>query len=193
MHGRSRPCCDGSPPGPAKEPPPACGSRQPGYDAMLGRAASPPELCGGHLHLLSLGFVLYYLGLWIRAKTIDQSQRAHAERRALYVGSGLPRSGSSAMRSSVTSDETATSAARRRCGPAMRRTGRRAASWARDQAVRASPAASAGLPSGALRGETSTRTACCWRPSLPRASRRSEERRARVGARERSTRPRPPR
>jgi hypothetical protein len=40
---------------------------------------------GWHLHLLSLAFVVYCLGLWIRAKTIDQSQRGHAERRALYV------------------------------------------------------------------------------------------------------------
>jgi hypothetical protein len=31
-------------------------------------------------------FVASCLGLWIRAKAVDQSQRGHAERRALSVG-----------------------------------------------------------------------------------------------------------
>jgi hypothetical protein len=41
---------------------------------------------GWHLHLLSLVWVVYCLGLWFRGKTVDKSQRGHAERRALYVG-----------------------------------------------------------------------------------------------------------
>jgi hypothetical protein len=35
-----------------------------------------------HLQSLSLGSV----GLWIRAKTVDQDERGDAERRALFVG-----------------------------------------------------------------------------------------------------------
>ena len=39
-----------------------------------------------HLHSLSLGAVGLCLGLWIRAKTVDQEERGNAERRALFVG-----------------------------------------------------------------------------------------------------------
>ena len=39
-----------------------------------------------HFHTLSLGGVLLCLGLWIRAKTVDQEERGNAERRALFVG-----------------------------------------------------------------------------------------------------------
>lgn len=39
-----------------------------------------------HLHLASMGGVGLCLGLWIRAKTVDQSERGNAERRALFVG-----------------------------------------------------------------------------------------------------------
>jgi hypothetical protein len=41
---------------------------------------------GGHLHALSMASVGLCLGLWIRAKTLDQDERANAERRALFVG-----------------------------------------------------------------------------------------------------------
>jgi hypothetical protein len=34
----------------------------------------------------SLGAVLLCVGLWIRAKTVDQTERGNAERRALFVG-----------------------------------------------------------------------------------------------------------
>jgi hypothetical protein len=34
----------------------------------------------------SVGAVLLCIGLWIRAKTVDQTQRGNAERRALFVG-----------------------------------------------------------------------------------------------------------
>ena len=39
-----------------------------------------------HLHLMSMGGIGLCLGLWIRAKTVDQSARGNAERRALFVG-----------------------------------------------------------------------------------------------------------
>jgi len=41
---------------------------------------------GVHLHLMSMGGIGLCLGLWIRAKTVDQSARGNAERRALFVG-----------------------------------------------------------------------------------------------------------
>jgi hypothetical protein len=44
------------------------------------------RLRGWHLHLTSLGSVWLCLGLWIRAKTVDQDERGNAERRALFVG-----------------------------------------------------------------------------------------------------------
>ncbi len=43
-------------------------------------------LRGRHLHVLSLGSVVLCIGLWIRAKTVDQDERGNAERRALFVG-----------------------------------------------------------------------------------------------------------
>jgi hypothetical protein len=43
-------------------------------------------LRGWHLHGLSLSSVLLCIGLWIRAKTVDQDERGNAERRALFVG-----------------------------------------------------------------------------------------------------------
>jgi hypothetical protein len=43
-------------------------------------------LRGWHLHTVSLGSVGLCLGLWIRAKTVDQDERGNAERRALFVG-----------------------------------------------------------------------------------------------------------
>ena len=39
-----------------------------------------------HLQLLSLGAIALCIGLWIRAKTVDQDARGNAERRALFVG-----------------------------------------------------------------------------------------------------------
>jgi hypothetical protein len=42
-------------------------------------------LRGWHLHSASLGAVGLCVGLWIRAKTVDQ-ERGNAERRALFVG-----------------------------------------------------------------------------------------------------------
>jgi hypothetical protein len=47
-------------------------------------------LRGWHLHSLSLGSVGLCIGLWIRAKTVDQEARGNAERRALFVGLWAP-------------------------------------------------------------------------------------------------------
>jgi hypothetical protein len=38
------------------------------------------------LQSLSLGSIGLCIGLWIRAKTVDQDERGNAERRALFVG-----------------------------------------------------------------------------------------------------------
>ncbi|HEU4566888.1 MAG TPA: hypothetical protein VFR99_02575 [Marmoricola sp.] len=43
-------------------------------------------LRGTHLHLMSLMGIGLCLGLWVRAKTVDQAERGNAERRALFVG-----------------------------------------------------------------------------------------------------------
>jgi hypothetical protein len=45
-----------------------------------------PGMKGWHLHALSMGSVSLCIGLWIRAKTVDQDERGNAERRALFVG-----------------------------------------------------------------------------------------------------------
>ncbi|MGW0087314.1 hypothetical protein [Streptomyces sp. NPDC003393] len=41
---------------------------------------------GAQLHLASLATIGLCVTLWVRAKTVDQEQRANAERRALFVG-----------------------------------------------------------------------------------------------------------
>jgi hypothetical protein len=38
------------------------------------------------LHGASLASVGLCIGLWVRAKTVDQDERGNAERRALFVG-----------------------------------------------------------------------------------------------------------
>jgi hypothetical protein len=45
---------------------------------------------GTHFHTLSIGSVGLCIGLWIRAKTVDQDERGNAERRALFVGLWAP-------------------------------------------------------------------------------------------------------
>lgn len=39
-----------------------------------------------YLHVASLSAIGLCIGLWIRAKTVDQEERGNAERRALFVG-----------------------------------------------------------------------------------------------------------
>jgi hypothetical protein len=38
------------------------------------------------MQILSLSSVGLCIGLWIRAKTVDQDERGNAERRAIFVG-----------------------------------------------------------------------------------------------------------
>ena len=44
------------------------------------------RLHGLPLHAASVGSIGLCVGLWIRAKTVDQEERGNAERRALFVG-----------------------------------------------------------------------------------------------------------
>jgi hypothetical protein len=39
-----------------------------------------------HFYVASVGSIGLCIGLWIRAKTVDQDERGNAERRALFVG-----------------------------------------------------------------------------------------------------------
>jgi hypothetical protein len=57
---------------------------------MLTGALYRLGLRGWHLHASSLGSVWLCIGLWIRAKTVDQDERGNAERRALFVGLWAP-------------------------------------------------------------------------------------------------------
>jgi hypothetical protein len=56
--------------------------QQPTLTDPLYRAGARPW----HLQSLSMGSVGLCIGLWIRAKTVDQAERGNAERRALFVG-----------------------------------------------------------------------------------------------------------
>jgi hypothetical protein len=57
---------------------------------MLPRLLQTLHFRGEHFHVLSIGSVGLCLGLWIRAKTVDQDERGNAERRALFVGLWAP-------------------------------------------------------------------------------------------------------
>jgi hypothetical protein len=54
--------------------------------AMFARVLQRAGLRAWHLHSGSMAAVGLCLGLWIRAKTVDQDERGNAERRALFVG-----------------------------------------------------------------------------------------------------------
>ena len=53
---------------------------------MLTKPLRDAGLRGWHLQAASLGSIYLCIGLWIRAKTVDQEERGNAERRALFVG-----------------------------------------------------------------------------------------------------------
>jgi len=53
---------------------------------MVTKLLGAAGLRGWYLHASSLGAVGLCIGLWIRAKTVDQEERGNAERRALFVG-----------------------------------------------------------------------------------------------------------
>jgi hypothetical protein len=44
------------------------------------------KLRASHMQVFSLAGIGLCIGLWIRAKTVDQDERGNAERRALFVG-----------------------------------------------------------------------------------------------------------
>ena len=39
-----------------------------------------------YLYAGSMGSIVLCIGLWLRAKTVDQDERGNAERRAMFVG-----------------------------------------------------------------------------------------------------------
>jgi hypothetical protein len=53
---------------------------------VLSKAMHDAGLRDWQLHSASLGCIGLCIGLWIRAKTVDQDTRGNAERRALFVG-----------------------------------------------------------------------------------------------------------
>jgi hypothetical protein len=53
---------------------------------VLTKALHDTGLRDWQLHSASLGCIGLCIGLWIRAKTVDQDTRGNAERRALFVG-----------------------------------------------------------------------------------------------------------
>ena len=53
---------------------------------MLVKALHTAGLRSLHLQAASIGSIALCLGLWVRAKTVDQEHRDNAERRALFVG-----------------------------------------------------------------------------------------------------------
>jgi hypothetical protein len=57
---------------------------------MRTRRLRPGRLRGSHVHAASLASVGLCVGLWVRAKTVDQDERGNAERRALFVGLWTP-------------------------------------------------------------------------------------------------------
>ena len=57
---------------------------------MLTKALYRVGLRDWHNHAASLASIYLCIGLWIRAKTVDQDERGNAERRALFVGLWAP-------------------------------------------------------------------------------------------------------
>ena len=60
------------------------------HDAVLTKTMHRAGLRGWQMQAASLGSVGLCVGLWIRAKTVDQDERGNAERRALFVGLWAP-------------------------------------------------------------------------------------------------------
>jgi hypothetical protein len=52
----------------------------------MGQVLRRAGLRGVYLQAASMGSVALCIGLWVRAKTVDQDERGNAERRALFVG-----------------------------------------------------------------------------------------------------------
>jgi hypothetical protein len=62
------------------------GVHVPASQTLLIRTLRGAGLRSSHLQVASMGAVGLCIGLWIRAKTVDQDERGNAERRALFVG-----------------------------------------------------------------------------------------------------------
>jgi hypothetical protein len=56
------------------------------HDTFIERNLERAGIRSWHLHGVALTSVSLSLGLWVRAKTVDQEQRGNAERRALFIG-----------------------------------------------------------------------------------------------------------
>ena len=50
------------------------------------KVARKARMRSEHFYAVSLGTIGLCIGLWIRAKTVDQDERGNAQRRALFVG-----------------------------------------------------------------------------------------------------------
>jgi hypothetical protein len=57
-----------------------------GRPRKISAAAARIGVRSTHFYTMSLGSIGLCVGLWIRAKTVDQDERGNAERRALFVG-----------------------------------------------------------------------------------------------------------
>jgi hypothetical protein len=57
-----------------------------GWQMMWSEALERAGVRSTHFYATSLGSIGLCIGLWIRAKTVDQDERGNAERRALFVG-----------------------------------------------------------------------------------------------------------
>ncbi len=53
---------------------------------MVTTALRATPLRSSHCYAASMASIGLCIGLWIRAKTVDQEERGNAERRALFVG-----------------------------------------------------------------------------------------------------------
>ena len=53
---------------------------------MLTKKLHDTGMRADYAYVASLGSIGLCIGLWIRAKTVDQDERGNAERRALFVG-----------------------------------------------------------------------------------------------------------
>ncbi len=55
-------------------------------DVTVGKLLHRGGVRAVHLQATSVASIGLCVGLWIRAKTVDQDERGNAERRALFVG-----------------------------------------------------------------------------------------------------------
>jgi hypothetical protein len=62
------------------------GAPMPASQTLLIRTLHRAGLRSSHVQVASLSAVALCIGLWIRAKTVDDDERGNAERRALFVG-----------------------------------------------------------------------------------------------------------